>query len=117
MVSPLNVEFIVDAVLLCVEKVKLMDREFLSWCHDISSVMKSGVCMVRIVSYGYAIKKNGLIVGFTAVSSLSGLDENMLSPVSTKIIFSDGKIVEVRPEVELHRCLKELCPQVRIYRF
>ncbi len=112
-----NLDILVDVVLLCIERVKLLDRELVSWCHDVSNIVSCGVYMVKVVSYGYAVKRNGSLIGFTAVSNFSGLDEESLSPVYTKVIFSDGKTLEVRPEVELHKCLKELCPRVRIYRF
>lgn len=110
------VEKLVDAVLICIERVKLVDTFFTSWVHDVSQVISSGVIMIRVVSYGYA-EKRGKTIGFTAITSLSGLDSDSLSPVLCKVMFSDGRILEIRPEVELYACLKELYPPIRIYRF
>ncbi|NPA97264.1 MAG: hypothetical protein GXO32_06650 [Crenarchaeota archaeon] len=111
-----QVEDIVDAVILCIERVKLVDTEFVSWTHDVTEIMRSGVFMIRVVSYGYASKR-GKIVGFTSITNLSGLDSDSLSPVLCKVIFSDGRMLELRPEVELYACLKELYPLIQIYRF
>ncbi len=111
-----SVEELVDVVLLCIERVKLVDTELKAWTHDVSEAVRTGVCMIRVVSYGYA-EKHGRCLGFTAITNLSGLSNDSLSPVSCKVMFSDGRILEVRPEVELFKCLKELRPDIPVYRF
>jgi len=100
-----RLEELLDKLVVCIESQYLIEEFIESWTHDISPVIDRGVSMYRAVTYGIA-RRRGRRLGFTAVTVLAGLGEEDVSPVETRFMLSDGRVIEIRPEVDLEKCLK-----------
>ncbi len=98
---------IVDKVLLCIENTVFADLELYSWIHDVVELSGRGVISYRVTSYGTA-RKRDRDVEFIATTIVSGLGEEDLSPVETKFMLSTGLSLDLRPEVDLEKCLRGL---------
>jgi len=100
-----KIEHLLDALIACIESQYLVEEVLECWTHDVSPVIDRGVSMYRAVTYGIARRK-GRRLGFTAVTVLAGLGEEDVSPVETRFMLSNGRVIEIRPEVDLEKCLR-----------
>ncbi|HDI02260.1 MAG TPA: hypothetical protein ENF93_01300 [Ignisphaera sp.] len=101
-----DLETVIDCVLLCFEKQYLLDLKIVSWFHEVIPITDRGIEVYRVITHGIA-KSKIMIYDFTAITYVAKLSEEF-NPVEMKLFFSNGKVFDIRPEVELEKCLKEL---------
>jgi len=102
-----DIGYLMDAVLLCLEEKYFVNESLASWHHEIIPLIDKGVEVYRVVSYGI-IREKLLLRDFLAVSYVARISEEELNPVETVLTLSNGRRIEVKPEVELERCLKRI---------